>query len=932
MNASKGEVLTLIEDKHPKPGLGKDEQLGYQHTLMYGRYTQDLSTAAKEEAKRLKALEAYDRKRRREEYYSRKKDIKPRWKALEPISDGFAFVWSKTVSRLGEDWVYLAMLGVVMAIISFVMDTGIGTCNKARTWLFFDLNQHVALQYFAWTILPICLVLFSAGFTHVVAPQAIGSGIPEMKTVLRGVILKDYLSFRTLFAKVVGLTASLGSGMPLGKEGPFVHIGSMVATILARTRMFQSIYLNQSRGMEMLAAACAVGVACCFAAPVGGVLMSIEVTSVYFAVRNYWRGFFAAACGALFFRLLAVWFQGHETLKPVFKTYLGSEFPYDPLELVVFAVIGAISGLVGAGFVLCHRRYVLWMRGNKQLNAFLQKNRFIYPFFVTWFIASINFPFGLGQFIAGALTTHDQVVTLFSNFSWTKSNFTVEEVTVVKHWINPFTGIFVNIPLYMLATFFLSILASTLPVPCGNFVPVFKLGAGLGRLVGEAMYYWFPGGINYYGDRWPIVPGGYALVGAAAVSGAVTRTISICVIVSEMTGQITYIIPVMIAVLISNAVAGLLQPSLFDSIALIKKLPYLPDFIPSAAEEAYNVLVKDFMVPNVKYIWYGMSYNELKNILGDSPTLTAFPVVDNRTNRILLGSIERPHLIKSIERHIGRERRIKAAATWHRENMKIALMKQENELRRPSRFEVIPVPSITLSPTIDDNDAMNRVTIHGATPFLSPLRLHLPPKKSILKKTSSFSFHKHGQGPSKLRSPYQTVTGAESGIAKAFHNIFTKSSALRDANEEIGAEDLSLPTTPTVKKTVQLPRERVIDMSPEEQEAWEEEEMQKRVDLSRCTVEPSPIQLVSKTMLLKVHSLFSLLQINRAYVTSTGRLIGVVSMKELRSVIEQCNSGSFKPIVPEEKNSSVEDLLTPLTDDYDSRDELDDDDEDDCIP
>ena len=57
----------------------------------------------------------------------------------------------------------------------------------------------------------------------------------------------------------------------------------------------------------MLAAACAIGVACNFAAPIGGVLFSIEVTSTYFAVRNYWRGFFGAVCGAFIFRLLAVW-------------------------------------------------------------------------------------------------------------------------------------------------------------------------------------------------------------------------------------------------------------------------------------------------------------------------------------------------------------------------------------------------------------------------------------------------------------------------------------------------------------------------------------------------------------------------------------------------------------------------------------------------
>ena len=43
--------------------------------------------------------------------------------------------------------------------------------------------------------------------------------------------------------------------------------------------MFQGIYGNESRNNEMLAAACAVGVACCFGSPIGGVLFSIEVGS-----------------------------------------------------------------------------------------------------------------------------------------------------------------------------------------------------------------------------------------------------------------------------------------------------------------------------------------------------------------------------------------------------------------------------------------------------------------------------------------------------------------------------------------------------------------------------------------------------------------------------------------------------------------------------
>jgi chloride channel 2 len=102
-------------------------------------------------------------------------------------------------------------------------------------------------------------------------------------------------------------------------------------------------------------------------------LFSIEVTTTYFAVRNYWRGFFAAVCGATVFRLLAVWFQKADTLKALFATNFTMDFPFDPQELFIFALIGAICGLGGSLYVWVHRKYVLFMRSNKNLNKFLQK-------------------------------------------------------------------------------------------------------------------------------------------------------------------------------------------------------------------------------------------------------------------------------------------------------------------------------------------------------------------------------------------------------------------------------------------------------------------------------------------------------------------------------------------------------------------------------
>jgi chloride channel 2 len=204
------------------------------------------------------------------------------------------------------------------------------------------------------------------------------------------------------------------------------------------------------------------------------------------------------------------------------------------------------------------------------------------------------------------------------------------------------------------------------------------MGAAFGRMIGEAMHLWFPEGVRIGGALSPILPGtilnkqlhffllwnsqihgkhfsaagGYAIVGAAAFSAGLTHSISICVVISEMTGQIRHIIPVMIAVLVANAISTLLQPSLYDSIIMIKKLPYLPDIISSSSgtsyllfiytcrlgllsnklnisTAAYSIFVEDFMVRNIKYIYNGMSYKELKNHIRESRRVRAFPLVDN---------------------------------------------------------------------------------------------------------------------------------------------------------------------------------------------------------------------------------------------------------------------------------------------------------------
>ncbi|XP_052473146.1 chloride channel protein 2-like [Carassius gibelio] len=808
--------------------------LQYEQTLMYGRYTQELGVFAREEAARIRE----DGRHRR--FISERS---PSIKLLEYekgrcVRCRICAVHCQRflMSRVGEDWIFLILLGLVMALVSFVMDFCIALLLQAQKWMYGGLDSNVILQYLAWVTYPVVLISFSAGFTHIVAPQAAGSGIPEMKTILRGVVLKEYLTLKTFVAKVVGLTCALGSGLPLGKEGPFVHIASLCAALLCKfMSFFGGIYENESRNIEMLAAACAVGVGCCFAAPIGGVLFSIEVTSTFFAVRNYWRGFFAATFSAFIFRVLAVWNRDEETITALFKTRFRLDFPFDLQELPAFAVIGIASGFGGALFVYLNRLIVQFMRKQKTINKFLMKKRLLYPALVTLLISTLSFPPGLGQFMAGQLTQKETLVSFFDNRTWTKQGMT-EDFNYDIHstaWKHPQANVFVILVIFIVMKFWMSALATTLPVPCGAFMPVFVIGAAFGRLVGESMAAWFPEGINTDGTIYPIVPGGYAVVGAAALSGAVTHTVSTAVIVFELTGQISHILPIMIAVILANAVAQSLQPSIYDSIIRIKKLPYLPE-LGWGHHEKYNIRVEDIMVRNVRYITLNSTYRDLHEILLIA-NLKTVALVESAESMILLGSIERVQLQALLSQHLSRERRLEFIRDAERKRVSVVSTPSSEEggqkVNHEVRFQISTEESSMFTP------------VHPISP---------KPLKPALKRTTTAE--KNIEIPT---SPH------DSGIG--LRNLLCARPQTDAMEEDPDAED---------------------DMTLGEVEEWEEQQLDEQVNFNNCKIDPAPFQLVERTSLHKTHTIFSLLGLDHAYVTSIGRLIGVVSLRELRKAIE----------------------------------------------
>ncbi|XP_045648392.1 chloride channel protein 1 isoform X2 [Ursus americanus] len=760
--------------------------------------------------------------------------------------------------KLGEDWIFLVLLGLLMALVSWSMDYVSAKSLQAYKWTYYQMQPNVPLQYLVWVTFPLTLILFSALFCHLISPQAVGSGIPEMKTILRGVILKEYLTLKAFVAKVVALTAGLGSGIPVGKEGPFVHIASICAAVLSRfMSIFCGVYEQPYYYTDMLTVGCAVGVGCCFGTPLGGVLFSIEVTSTYFAVRNYWRGFFAATFSAFVFRVLAVWNKDAVTITALFRTNFRMDFPFDLQELPAFAIIGICCGFLGAVFVYLHRQVMLGVRKNKALSQFLAKHRLLYPGIVTFIIASFTFPPGMGQFMAGELMPREAISTLFDNNTWVKHVGDPESLGRSAVWIHPQVNVVIIIFLFFIMKFWMSIVATTMPIPCGGFMPVFVLGAAFGRLVGEIMAMLFPDGILFDDIIYKILPGGYAVIGAAALTGAVSHTVSTAVICFELTGQIAHILPMMVAVILANMVAQSLQPSLYDSIIQVKKLPYLPDLGWNQLSK-FTIFVEDIMVRDVKFVSATCTYGELQNLL-QTTTVKTLPLVDSKDSMILLGSVERSELQSLLQHHLCPERRLRAAQDMAR---KLSELPFDGKLRPAGKGHQDISPegrreSFAFVDEDEDDDVSGKPELPPPPPPHPFPTAPLSPEES----NGPLPSHKQqpeapepaGQRPSVFRSLLRCLLGRP---------------------------------RPTKKKTTQESTDLVDNMSPEEIETWEQEQLSQPVCFDHCCIDQSPFQLVEQTSLHKTHTLFSLLGLHLAYVTSMGKLRGVLALEELQKAIE----------------------------------------------
>lgn len=464
------------------------------------------------------------------------------------------------------------------------------------------------------------------------APYARGSGIPEVKTILGGVVIKGYLGLWTLLIKMIGLVLSVGSGLSLGKEGPYVHVASCLANIYSR--WFPKYQNNEAKKNEVISAAAAAGVSVAFGAPIGGVLFSLEEVSTYFPHKTMWRAFFCAIIAALTLQYIDPTQTGKLVLFQISYTYSWHWF-----EMIPFALIGIVGGMVGVLFIRLNL-----MVSRVRMYTALGKHPILEVAFIIFFTCVISFQ---TDFLRGS--DNSVLAALFHECDPRRDPLDLCDVSTATRAI-------LNLFLTAVATLTMTVFTFGSSVPAGLFIPSMVTGACLGRIVGTMMrvlHHENPdSGLfsDCSNESVCITPGIYALVGAAAVLGGVTRmTVSLVVIMFELTGGLEYILPIMVAIISSKWVGDAFgKGGVYDEYIRLNEYPFLEsldhvDMVTTAQE----VMKEDLVVLTMHGHTVYSLYEQLN--LANQLRINGFPVVTTHANMLVVGYITKQELLEGLK-------------------------------------------------------------------------------------------------------------------------------------------------------------------------------------------------------------------------------------------------------------------------------------------
>lgn len=336
------------------------------------------------------------------------------------------------------------------------------------------------------------------------APEAAGSGIPQLKTAYRK--NRGQISFRIVWVKFIAATLSVGGGLSLGREGPSVQLAGGLASVIG-----QKLKLSHFRIRTLTACGAAAGLAAAFNAPIAAVAFVLEEIIEDLNSRTIGPILLAS-----FVSIVTLFFlQGTEPAFaiPAVESLNGWVYLAVPL-------VAAIASLAGVGFQVST---LSWTRKIRERSSLPAWSRPVIGAWINWAIACLVFYWigrigvlGLGHkdltaSLAGELSLVSLIVLLIAKWMATTSAYA---------WGN-----------------------------CGGiFTPTLFLGAMIGGACGQGIDL----GLGLAQDSQRLL----TIVGMSACLGAVVRApITSILIVFEMTHDFALVPPLMLAALVSQAIS-----------------------------------------------------------------------------------------------------------------------------------------------------------------------------------------------------------------------------------------------------------------------------------------------------------------------------------------------------------------------------------------
>ncbi|PTU19471.1 hypothetical protein P175DRAFT_0517738 [Aspergillus ochraceoroseus IBT 24754] len=485
-----------------------------------------------------------------------------------------------------------------------------------------------AVEYIFYILFSVLFAVCACILVRNYAIYARHSGIPEIKTVLGGFVIRHFMGPWTLAIKSLGLCLSVASGMWLGKEGPLVHVACCCASVIMKA--FDSLNSNEARKREVLSAAAAAGISVAFGAPIGGVLFSLEQLSYYFPDKAMWQSFVCAMVAAVTLQALNPFRTGNIVLYEVKYTRGWHRF-----EMIPFITLGIVGGLYGAFLIRLNMRVTRWRRSRSFSQPVLE------VVLVALLSALINFP---------SLFMRAQNSELVHSLFAECGSATPDPFGLCKTGAASATTVALLLVAALLG-FLLASVTFGLDIPAGIILPSFAIGACYGRALGTAFKMWQDAYPNFFlfGNCEPdipcVTPGLYAIIGAASALGGATRmTVSIVVIMFELTGALTYVIPIMIAVMLSKWCGDIFgKRGIYESWIHLNEYPFLDHRDDTAPPDvpAHTVMTKVDDITVITAV--GHTIGSLRNLL-QTTSYRGFPVVSGTSIPVLLGYISRSEL------------------------------------------------------------------------------------------------------------------------------------------------------------------------------------------------------------------------------------------------------------------------------------------------